>query len=389
MNTEQDNSPNVFKQTGQMITTSIRDSPLVSKGFMLALCIFYAGSFVPFLRELFVMKPGSTVWDLYIWNIFTNTYVETHILSLLFSITGVAASSVWLLQSPLQAQQNSFTIIPWSKGMYFKFIIIVNILISIISFLLALIIYSLLKNENLLNEEYNGFHGCLSGFTVVLKQQLPEQQFSILNIYVLRGKHIPFLCIVVGAVHGVFVGQVTDFLYLVLGVYVAWFYLRFFQLHDDDGTRGDHADSFSFVSFFPSSLQPYVANFANYFHLIACRIGLVKKIRIMSPLTPSTHSFIAPTSSSTSASNSRKLERQNNSAPVYQPTLKPSDDVSIDVIVHPTNTNNSTTSSAGHQLSAVDAQRRRELAQKALEKRMASKAEAAVDTAPTTTKTEL
>jgi large-conductance mechanosensitive channel len=88
----------------------------------------------------------------------------------------------------------------------------------------------------------------------VLKQQLPEQQFSILNIGTIRGKHIPLLTVVIGAIHGVIVGQVTDFLYLIIGVYVAWFYLRFFQLHDD-GAKGDMAESFSFSSFFPNAIQ--------------------------------------------------------------------------------------------------------------------------------------
>jgi hypothetical protein len=88
----------------------------------------------------------------------------------------------------------------------------------------------------------------------VLKQQLPEQQFSIFGVYTVRGKHIPLLTVAIGAIHGLFVGQVTDFLYLITGVYVAWFYLRFFQLHDD-GTKGDHADSFSFASFFPPNVQ--------------------------------------------------------------------------------------------------------------------------------------
>ena len=41
-----------------------------------------------------------------------------------------------------------------------------------------------------------------------------------------------------------------------------WVYLRFYQ-RQKDGSRGDMAESFSFASFFPEAVKPFVAVMAN------------------------------------------------------------------------------------------------------------------------------
>ncbi|BFZ10529.1 hypothetical protein BsWGS_13568 [Bradybaena similaris] len=62
----------------------------------------------------------------------------------------------------------------------------------------------------------------------------------------------------------------------VSGLVISWVYLRFYQ-KQSDGNRGDMADNFSFASFFPSQLQPPIAVFANTVFSGLVRFKLCKK----------------------------------------------------------------------------------------------------------------
>jgi hypothetical protein len=60
------------------------------------------------------------------------------------------------------------------------------------------------------------------------------------------------------------------------GIIVSWIYLRFYQKHTN-GNRGDMADTFSFASFFPSQFQPLIAIISNSIFAGLVKIKLCKK----------------------------------------------------------------------------------------------------------------
>jgi hypothetical protein len=100
--------------------------------------------------------------------------------------------------------------------------------------------------------------------------------------------------------------------------------------------------------------RPFVALFANVGYIILVRIGIVKRVRIMSPLTPAPQQpSITPTA--------RKVEIVEETG---RPTVEKKD------------------VNATSEQQAAESQRRKELAKRALEKRMASKQQESAATAP-------
>jgi hypothetical protein len=54
-------SPPFFRNALHTVISSLREIPLVSKGIIAALFLFYTLSFIPLLRELLVLKPVKYV----------------------------------------------------------------------------------------------------------------------------------------------------------------------------------------------------------------------------------------------------------------------------------------------------------------------------------------
>jgi len=60
----------------------------------------------------------------------------------------------------------------------------------------------------------------------------------------------------------------------VFGFFVGWIYLRFYQSKGD--VRGDLNESFAFATFFPEILQPPIRLVSNMFYKILQTVGLCK-----------------------------------------------------------------------------------------------------------------
>eukprot|EP01097_Dermamoeba_algensis_P002999 TRINITY_DN2206_c0_g1_i1.p2 TRINITY_DN2206_c0_g1~~TRINITY_DN2206_c0_g1_i1.p2 ORF type:complete len:143 (-),score=31.49 TRINITY_DN2206_c0_g1_i1:153-581(-) len=63
--------------------------------------------------------------------------------------------------------------------------------------------------------------------------------------------------------------------YTFFGFLISWTYLRFFQVSGD--IKGDHSDSFSFASFFPELLRPFVSLVSGVIYIIVSNIGIIPK----------------------------------------------------------------------------------------------------------------
>lgn len=61
------------------------------------------------------------------------------------------------------------------------------------------------------------------------------------------------------------------------GLIVSWVYLRFYQRHPN-GSRGDSSESFTFSSFFPNVLQPFVSILVNPVYRLNVRMGIIKAL---------------------------------------------------------------------------------------------------------------
>lgn len=112
-------------------------------------------------------------------------------------------------------------------------------------------------DQILFDSPIHGGAPVLAAFAVVGKQLFPEH--SLNEFLALRLKTVPALLgglYITGALLGFHVMRLAPTLF---GLVSAWLYLRFIQISPSTGLKGDASDHFSFASFFPEAIRPLVA----------------------------------------------------------------------------------------------------------------------------------
>lgn len=120
-------------------------------------------------------------------------------------------------------------------------------------------------------------------FLVAFKQLVPEHTVTILKgIIKMRVKHFPAIFLLLNTISGLVFGTDTALLLAWLGVLTSWTYLRFSKRQpdltgtstNDMGIKGDASETFTFASFFPDAMQPPIAFVADqiYAFLIALKV---------------------------------------------------------------------------------------------------------------------
>ncbi|KAG2647229.1 rhomboid-like protein 19 [Panicum virgatum] len=158
----------------------------------------------------------------------------------------------------------------WGSKELSKFIFIVNFSTSACVFITAIVLYYITQQEIYLYTPLSGFYGVLSGLLVGIKQLLPDQE---LNLFVLKikAKWIPSLVALISIFVSFFVKDLMSYLpVLLFGIYMSWIYLRYFQKRLETGLKGDPSVEFSFSSFFPEFLRPILDPIASIFHRLLC-----------------------------------------------------------------------------------------------------------------------
>jgi hypothetical protein len=110
--------------------------------------------------------------------------------------------------------------------------------------------YLVTKNEEYLFETYiYGLAGYIAGFSVAVKQAMPDHVLATSPFGKLRNTHIPLLLLfvtitlrLIGLLEGPY-----PFMF-GFGILISWIYLRFYQKHSN-GNRGDMADNFGFARY--------------------------------------------------------------------------------------------------------------------------------------------
>ncbi|XP_071960562.1 transmembrane protein 115-like [Antedon mediterranea] len=166
----------------------------------------------------------------------------------------------------------------WGALQMLIFFALITVGSSVMSSLVYLFIYMGSSNiYYLFDTHFYGMTGTIAGTTVALKQLIGDQELPTgpLKLYV---KDIPLLYLLMSVIlklvglvsgtHPCFVGS---------GIFVAWVYLRFYQKQSDGKILGDMCDHFSFASFFPEIIRPPIAVFSNTVHGFLVKIKVCKK----------------------------------------------------------------------------------------------------------------
>lgn len=199
-----------------------------------------AGYASPEIANYVALVPGKTLP--YVWNVFTCSYFEQRVVSLVASCI-----SLLVLGSVLEPV--------WGSKEFLKFLFLVNLSVGCCAFVACLITYFALYKEQMLYGKLSGFQGCIAALVVGIKQVMPDQEIVFLKFVTIKVKHFPLL-LVTAAVAGNFLGLPMDILlFVAFGTFNSWVYLRFLQTHPQSRLQGDPSEHFSFAGFFPEFMQ--------------------------------------------------------------------------------------------------------------------------------------
>ncbi|KAL4216330.1 hypothetical protein ACF0H5_024057 [Mactra antiquata] len=253
----------VFKQN---VSAAFGNSSLVVKTVAVLVCFGYLISFIPGATPYITVTPGYVLPpNFWVWTYFTHTFIEFHFWDVLADVLVVILCGKLL--EPL-----------WGAMDMLLFFLITNFSVAIATSFTYLVIYLVSKNEDYLFDTYiHGLAGYIAGFSVAVKQVMPDHVLVTSPFGKLRNTHIPLILVtfvitlrLIGALDGPYPIMFT------WGVISSWVYLRFYQKHSN-GNRGDMAENFSFASFFPSQVQPVISIMSNSIFAIFVKVKICKK----------------------------------------------------------------------------------------------------------------
>ena len=221
-----------------------------------------ADSKVPFLT----LVPAQCYR--YPWTIITSTFVEQNVLNLLINTTAVFLSGRYLERA-------------WSSKDFAIVVIIASALPNILLVPTYIIWGAILGNDARARTPIAGAITLQAAFLVCFKQLVPEHTVSLYKgLIKIRVKHFPAIFLALNTFGGIVLGTDTALLLAWYGLITTYLYLRFFRHQQEIGsgisTRGDASETFAFATFFPSVIQPPIAAFADQIYTLCCKLKLIR-----------------------------------------------------------------------------------------------------------------
>ncbi|KAG0048856.1 hypothetical protein BGZ83_006254 [Gryganskiella cystojenkinii] len=164
----------------------------------------------------------------------------------------------------------------WGSRELFKYLALTSVGPMLGIYFTCLFEFVVRGNDELLYEtQAYGLTGVLAGFLIGFKQLVPEHKVTLWGFLSVRVKSLPLLFSIVMIIQALITQSQIQLLIALYGLSFAWLYSRFFRVQD--GIRGDRSETFSFASFFPEFVQPPVKAISNMF------FGILVKLHVCSP----------------------------------------------------------------------------------------------------------
>lgn len=257
------------------LVNSATNIPLFSRILaVVMLGLYLIGLFFPASISIFSLTVGFTLAPkYYIFNLITAGLLDLSFISLIINLL------VLLLAS------KEFDAL-WGSIEVVRFVMIVNFLTGIAIFLITILLFAFTTNEDwLYSTHWCGSSGMLAMFTVAMKQMFPEREIRVFGALPLRAKYFPSIVALIAILLLISGMDLTATPFAIFGVYFSWLYLRFWQKQGD--VSGDASESFSFASFFPGLLRPFVttatAPLSQVFRICGCYHGKQQPNRASTP----------------------------------------------------------------------------------------------------------
>ncbi|GFZ45419.1 hypothetical protein JCM24511_03145 [Saitozyma sp. JCM 24511] len=164
----------------------------------------------------------------------------------------------------------------WGFYELLRFCSIVIVGSNVIAFGFSWLVWMVTSSEEaLFGLPYHGLSGLQVGFLVAFTQLIPEHQLQLLGAIKVRVKTLPGIYLLISNVLVIVFGP-SPYILIQFGFFVAWVYLRFFKLSENGEIRGDRSETFAFQYWFPPPVRPYIAAAGNHVFKLAVRTKLVQ-----------------------------------------------------------------------------------------------------------------
>lgn len=166
----------------------------------------------------------------------------------------------------------------WGAMEMLTFFSLVNTSVAFLSVMYYIFIFTITSDPRyLFSVQIHGLAGYCAAVSVAVKQIMPDHILLSLPCGKVRNRNVPLSVLLLslilwplGIVRGTYPVMFTS------GILTSWVYLRFYQ-HHSNGTVGDAADGFTFASFFPNVIQPPFIFIGNAVFEFLVYIRLCKK----------------------------------------------------------------------------------------------------------------
>ncbi|XP_064546921.1 transmembrane protein 115 [Drosophila montana] len=249
----------------QQLTALLRNTSPVITLICLVTTFGYLLSFSEKAILLLSVTPGYILPNgkFWIWTAFTFCFIELHWWEVIVDVVTVGLCGKML--EPL-----------WGQFEMFKFFALSNFGVSLLTTIYYLFYYMVTKNPTILFDVHiHGLAGYVAGICVAVRQIMPDHLIFKTRYGRLTNRNVP-LTVLISAIIGWAIGML-DGTYPAMfasGAIVSWIYLRFYQHHPNG--RGDSSESFTFVSFFPNVMQPFISVLVNPIYNCCLRAGVVR-----------------------------------------------------------------------------------------------------------------
>ncbi|KAF8140598.1 hypothetical protein EV363DRAFT_1312870 [Boletus edulis] len=174
----------------------------------------------------------------------------------------------------------TLAVIPASLLETLKFIVACVTVPNLIAFTFNWIEFVATRNADLFlyGMQYHGQMALFISILVAFTQLIPEHQVQILGLFKVRVKTLPMAYLFFSTVM-VMIGFQCPYIVIQFGWFVSWIYLRFYKRNTDIGsgtnTYGDRSETFALTSWFPPFLHPPLSALGNAVYKMATRLHLI------------------------------------------------------------------------------------------------------------------
>lgn len=277
-----------------VVTTLLTET---QRSFQIGAGLLFAGYLFSLIRPLFSFctLTGAQLVRFEGWRLVTHFLFERNPLLLLFSLYCLYRASI--LFEPV-----------WGVQELIKFFGIAQILSSFLVAVVSLVTYMIIRDDFFFFDvQIYGSAALSVGVLVAIKQYLPDSILLTTPICRFKNTHLPAIAIFFGYIAATLgILRWVAVLQMVLGIQIAWMYLRFYQYHDDGEPKGDSSEHFAWATLFPSKVQPCMNAIASTIFAILVKLRVCKPVIRRIDISRLDSISILPTSQSKEAERKRQ-----------------------------------------------------------------------------------